>query len=336
MHKTGTSSLQLMLCQFKARLLSHGIYYSSGNTPHALASLLLNAKQPQWNAGGIQSALEDAERAGAKVAIFSNEVVSILSENQLGRLVSAFKGHELIFVLCLRNLASFLPSRWSQNCIRRDSQSLKAYIEQLCNGYSEHPDIDHPGIVERFMATGSHDIRLVSYDNALLVDDSVLRTLFKALEIPSECWVTGEQHLHVNKRLSPLDIELCRLLNGVLAERSRRPQDDLFKSVAEHRVCDAFFDIHERLLHIPDSLLIQYRTTLRATMETVDLLPVVTNHARQHDLQKLKYLFLNPGTSSFTQTTNEAYDLECSSIHWQDFYDSHKTSMNHLMAQWGF
>jgi hypothetical protein len=71
-------------------------------------------------------------------------------------------------------------------------------------------------------------------------------------------------------------------------------------------------------------------------METVDLLPVVTNHARQHDLQKLKYLFLNPGTSSFTQTTNEAYGLECSSIHWQDFYDSHKTSMNHLMAQWGF
>jgi hypothetical protein len=96
-------------------------------------------------------------------------------------------------------------------------------------------------------AARGRDVTAVSYDNAVATHGSVVPDLLRALAIPPDLIDAGQalqtrRHVRDDWRV----IELCRLFNGILADRWRMPQDDRCRSLAEHRGC-TFFDLAPKI-----------------------------------------------------------------------------------------
>ena len=162
MHKTATKSLQMLLHAQRALLRAPGVCYP-GTCFHHWS--LLGATDPDWDPSSCRDALDEATESGAETLVVSHETVSTMSEEPLHRLVGAFRGSDVTFVICVRPWADFLPACWAQDCLRRDRQPFHAYLAALCAA-DGHPALRFDLILDRMLATGAA-VRAVSYSNAL-------------------------------------------------------------------------------------------------------------------------------------------------------------------------
>lgn len=262
MHKTGTTSLQLLLHLNRGRLAEHGICYPDAGRQHH--NTFLAAKQPDWRPDRCAELI--ALAGNAEVLLLSGEVVSTLSADQFRRLRSGFAGYPVTFVICFRHWSGFLPSRWAQNCKRRDSQSFDRYVEEVTRD-AGHTDFWYDAVLDRAAAAEESEVVAVSFDNAERSGMEPLGAILRAVGLRSdmvdELVPTAARR---NKRLPWVFGELARLLNGAAAARLGIPQDELCHAIGAFRNVDALFDFGRRLTTLSPPLLARLRRSVRSRM----------------------------------------------------------------------
>jgi hypothetical protein len=241
MHKTGTTSIQQTLRNNTEELKKLG--YLAFVNPHEMWVLTEEDFDPIW----LRQQVEITKRDELKAIIFSAEFISILNSQQLNRLISVFEGNEIILVSCFRHWVSFLPSRWAQNCSRRDTQSFSTYLENLRVHADVHIDARFDLVVQRMIATNVKDIRIISYDNAILTD-SLLSTCLFAFDLP-EAFVNSVQkegdRYNVSKSVETT--ELIRLFNGVHSLQHSLEANALFLGLGQIVSFGVLYDFSRKI-----------------------------------------------------------------------------------------
>ena len=330
MHKTATKSLQNLLDAQRPLLRAHGVCYPFTRFHHGS---LLRAKHPDWDPSLCRDALDEAAESASETLVVSGETVSTLSEQQLHRLVGAFRGSDVTFVICMRPWADFLPSRWAQNCLRRDSQTFDAYLAAL-RATDGHPDLRFDLILDRMLATGAA-VRAVSYSNALTAPGGVIAAVLGAMDLPTPLVdaLLQSDPAWRHRRMTWQNVELCRLLNGSRAHRAGLPQDELFRSLGECRPCLKFFDTDQQL----DRLAPPLRETLAEAIAgyrtecMVD--SAIVPRAVRHRLQDAHGgLFVNrvDGRAFADESTVR---VTCTSVAWAEFSEAHRPIIDAALAQ---
>jgi hypothetical protein len=136
--KTGTSYLQHVLFQNRARLLADGIRYPADRPDsHFLAALDL--MRLPW--GGLEKEAVGAwERLAAQVrrwpstSVISHEILATASRAQIGSALDSL-GHgqdaEIHLVLSVRDLVRQIPAEWQENIKHRASLSYGRFLDQI-------------------------------------------------------------------------------------------------------------------------------------------------------------------------------------------------------------
>lgn len=237
-HKSGTTSFQTLMDASRERLRETGVFYPAG--PKGQHGAILNAMRSSWEDGALRAAVEAARAAGAHTLLMSAEVVASIGVAGFRRLAESLTDCDLSFLFVFRHWSSFLPSRWAQNCKRRDSQPLAAYVDSAL-AWEDHVDHRYDLVLSDCLDGAGASVIALSYDRAVEEYGSVVPALVATLCLPAALADAGEAG-RANVTSDREGIELVRLLNGALADRLDLPQDDLFVSRGEHRPCDTFFD----------------------------------------------------------------------------------------------
>lgn len=246
-HKSGTTSFQTLMDASRERLLEAGVYYPDG--PKGQHAAILNTKLPSWESGALRAAVEATLAAGAHTLLMSAEVVCSIGVAGFRRLAESLVDCDPCFVFVFRDWSTFLPSRWAQNCKRRDSQPLGAYIERVLS-WEEHIDHRFDLVLSHCQEGAGAPIVALSFDRAVAEHGSVVPTLVEALSLPAFL-KDGAAGAWANATADRDAIELVRLLNGVIADRLDLPQDDLFVGRGEHRQCGTLFNAAAALRSVP-------------------------------------------------------------------------------------
>lgn len=274
MHKTGTTSVQAFLDKSRKELLNHGVFVATESD--SALSHCLDVRLSSWTPSLIQRYLEEAQAKRCKTVIFSHEVVSIFSESQLKKLTSCFDGYDLTYVFCFRHWTSFLFSRWSQNCVRRDSQTFTEYLYELQKEGFNHVDWHHHLVIERALNSGTCCVKAVSFNNALQQPGGIVGAILMACEVESGPSVSAEnQLLTLNQGVDQTTRELCRLFNGVIASKLGLPQNELFYSIHKATICNTFFDLKERVKALESPLIGGLEGEIKESIEHLQLRPDV-------------------------------------------------------------
>ncbi len=221
MHKTGTTSIQSILASNAAKLAA--LNYRAIINP-----IQANAKNDKkFDRDWLQNQVAKARQDGINTLVISAEMISTFNREQISRLTHVFSGNEIIFILSLRHWAHFLPSRWATNCLRRDSQSFPAYFGALVNHQETHVEVAFDRIVEAISEAGQHELRIISYDNAI-AGKGLLPVFFSAIGLPGNFGVTEGALPRQNKRLDHMDTELIRIFNGTYALKNGHVLNELF------------------------------------------------------------------------------------------------------------
>ena len=251
MFKTATTTAQRVMTRERDLMLESGLYYPPKTAP---ANHILNVRRPDWSPEPVLDQVRAAQALGCDRVIFSGEAVSILSADEAARLRACLAGHQVRFVFSFRHWADYLPSRWSTYSLRRDSQPLSAYIRKLRTEFPMHIDLRFHQLVERFSAVGD-DFRAVSYCNEKARGQSVVAALFQALDLPSELAASLLQSARFeNTRRAWDQVELLRLLNGVVARHLGLNQDDLCHSIGTFGTGNIPFVLERHLDEIPPDI----------------------------------------------------------------------------------
>lgn len=244
MHKTGTTSIQKILRNKNKDLVQLG-YLSFINLPKMNAKNKKNF-DPAW----IREQICLAEKEGIKSIIFSSETISTFNLKQMLTFLDIFSNHYVIVVACFRHWIGFLPSRWAQNCSRRDSQSFPEYINYLKNNnnYESHIDARFDLVISTIEEARPHDIRLISYDNAVATD-SLVQIMLSCFDLPKSFVDTQhKKSIYYNSRQKLEITELVRLFNGVYSLKYNNIQNELFESVNHAIPVTEFYDFSKLVI----------------------------------------------------------------------------------------
>ncbi len=319
MHKTGTTTLQHYLFRNRGLLRANGIYY---HDDHMVSSFVLNAKTDDWTGAECARQLRLAREAGCDVLLLSTEVVSGLSSDQMMRMAACFDGCDLTFVFAFRHWASFWPSRWAQYCQRRDTQSFASYVAMMSSD-THHINRRFDLVIERASAVGK--VKAISYDNAISAGGDILPVLLDALEVQPPAALPAARS---NVRQPWQVTELCRLLNGGLADRLGVEQDEMVMSTGAHRHCSTSFFLLEPVKRLDPGL----KRELFSAIES----RAVTRRVSQRDVPAdveaaldgpLAHHFLNR-VDGRAFASPACPEVRCTDCTWEDFAAAHP----HLMA----
>ncbi|WP_141245152.1 hypothetical protein [Mesorhizobium sp. WSM3860] len=332
MHKTATKSLQSLLYQKRALLIERGIYYPDIGAPHHHS--LLSTKRKGWSPEVCTNEIRNAEDAGAHSLILSAEGVSILSAGQFRQLSNTFRGHDLTYIFCLRHWAGYMPSRWSQYCRRRDTQTFADYVAAASNPTLRHVDLHFDDVLGNAITSADCGLKVVSYNNALATD-GVLAALLSAFDFDdSLVSALNDEETWTNARDAWRTVEISRLLNGVLASRRGLRQNELFLAVGERRACSEFFDLSSRFAMVDAQLMSDLGDMLEDRAEVIRLPGTVGSDVESSLNSKyLRHvtnpidgkLFATPGWSEVTATD----------ITWEEFEGKSQTIMNRALSEIG-
>lgn len=229
LHKTGTTAVQHILASAGPALMAAGFLYPG--TGHVQHSHLLDTRSDRWHEDLVLEPLAEARRQGAHTLLLSGEVVSKLDARQLARLVRALGGVEVRLVFGVRHWWGFWPSRWKQNCRRRDSQCFHTYLEKVTDPGLRHPDTRFDALLERAasMAPGIAAVSVEAAGSPVKMIEAVLAACGLPAALAARLCA-----LPTKGNISPpvREIELMRLANGCIASRLGLPQDALFHSIA--------------------------------------------------------------------------------------------------------
>lgn len=326
MHKTGTTSIQAFLNQSKKALLDHGVLVAS--EPNSGLSQCLDVRLGSWTPYLIQGYLEAAKAKKCKAVIFSHEVVSIFSESQFKTLTSCFDDYDLTYVFCFRHWTSFLFSRWSQNCIRRDSQTFSEYLDELQKEGLNHVDWQHQLVIERALNSGRCCLNAVSFDNALKQTGGVLGAILKACGVEHGPSINkNNQLLILNQGVDQTVRELCRLFNGVIANKLGYPQNELFHSIHKAKICNIFFDLETRIKVLEASLIGRFERRINEYIEHLELKPDIFETNLVSLERYLKY-FTNAIDNKIYWQVEAQSTLSFSGLNWSGFEDQDSESIN--------
>ena len=238
MHKTGTTSFQNWL-RLNALALEKSAVRAFVTPPQ------VNAKNREaFDADWLVRQTDAAKRDGVARVLVSSEVISTFNLAQWHELLEPLQGCPVTVVTVFRHWTSFLPSRWAQNCRRRDAQSFPRFLERLL-GADIQDGLQFDKVLLKPARLGIQDIRAISYDNA-----SASNTLLKTLHDACGLGILAREPVHSARRNPSLPrpiVEKIRLFNGVRSEVERRNPDDLFDSQSEQLAVDIFFDDAARI-----------------------------------------------------------------------------------------
>ena len=310
MFKTGTTSLQQSLNAKRFELSKEGIFYPYSEIGQH--SYILNVRNPLWSGDALREIAFEAERKGAELILFSGESVSALSQSQFDRLTACFEGWPVEYVFCFRHWSTYLPSRWAQNCIRRDSQTFEEYLENALNSALSHFDARFDLILTRAASSGASNVHAVSWDLAKSGNESVPVAVLRAASIEERIirQITNQSQW-LNQRLDFLNVEMCRILNGVSTNMLGLVQNELFWVYADHQECSGFFDYFKLLHKISPEDRDIFVSTMEATGISEITLPkfdeleglLFDNHAHRFTNVIGQQLFGNAGTADLVYKT---------------------------------
>lgn len=246
MHKTGTTSVQktLMCNDSGLELLGYRTFI---NLPQMNAKNI-DSFNPDW----LREQTKVAEKNGMTAIIFSAEVISTFNLKQLSSFLDAFYGYEVNLIACFRHWVGFLPSRWMQNCKRRDAQSFRKYLDQLKIHEDKHIDARFDLVVQRMIMTQPNNIKLISYNNSIL-SDSLVPTVLSSFDLPQNFVekITASKNRY-NTRIDINSVEIIRLFNGIFSQKNVLEYDDLFFSIYHAIPVKRFYDFHAKINTILD------------------------------------------------------------------------------------
>ncbi len=328
MHKTGTTSLQAALAANRELLLAHGIVCPSVRAVPVRA--IRSAEDATWQAT-VRGLVEDAARLRAHTVLISHETLSTFSAEHLRAVAACLDGHDIRYVACFRHWSGFLPSRWTQNCMRRDAQTFEEYLAMVCDPVAPHIDHRFDLVLARATdAFGASAVAAVSYDAAVERDGSALRDLLRALGLPDGIVSALARAERVNARRDWRLTELTRLFNGLIAERLGLPQNGLCRAVRDAVPCDEFFDLRpliERLDAASSARLLELLDVERYEL-TRDV-PSVDTAAR--GLDAYAALFTNAGGPVFR--THQPIRLTTTNLTWAEFRNADPALVDRAAAQ---
>ena len=320
MHKTGTTSIQSVLNSSKAALQAGGcLFVSEANNG---LSHCLDVRLDDWRVEKARFFIDQALRLGCKTLLLSHEVVSAFSSAQFKQLTDCFYDCDLSYVFFFRHWSEFLPSRWSQYCLRRDTQTFRQYLTALQESACRHIDWNQALVLDRAIESGRCSVQAVSYNNAVMKDGSVVPGFLRLCGVASglklSISLTDEQ---LNQRAKTETVELLRLFNGVVANQQGLAQNDLFQSIYESRQCGGFFDLATTLQTLEPAVKQRWEQTIESTS---------TSHVfdsgqwREPEKRLLGHekRFVNAagsGAIHAPESYNNPSTVVASSLTWEDF-----------------
>ncbi len=184
---------------------------------------VLNPRRVQKFPGAMQRLREDlleAERAGARFALLSAEVVAHLSGDQLTEIREGLKPWQVTPLLILRRWEESLISRYAQNILAGDWQGLPAWVASLTTKGQRHPDADFAFVVQRLrQAFGRVHVAPYESDAALQLLQTVVGSY---VSVPgSVAPISGRN----NQRLGWKERETLRFVNSVVGGALGRAPD---------------------------------------------------------------------------------------------------------------
>lgn len=316
MHKTGTTTIQHFLSEQKDALAKLGV------TAFPLPPEI-NVRAPEhFDPDLIRRKLRLVEAAGAKTVLYSSEAVSTFSSDALAQLIEAFDGREVSFVVFFRHWATFLPSRWAQNCWRRDAQSFPAYFSELESNRAENIDARFDLVLKRLLGVRPADLKVISYDNAL-ASEGVLRAFLRAISADLAALAPDLQETPwLNRRTSHRRTDFIRLLNAARSALLGVDPNELFRANIEARPVGRFFD-HFRIAPQVEAQAPDLSREIRAALaETQKYMLLDASRPRFREWRSLvadvAAPFLTNGIDGeiFHERIND--DVICSSLEWDD------------------
>lgn len=236
MHKTGTTSLQHALLANPDRLRSLD-YQVMVNPPQIMVK-----NEQAFDSRWLARQAHQAAVSGKKALIISAEAISTFNGQQLRKIYESLRGFDPCVVVAFRHWNSFLPSRWKQNCKRRDAQSFFSYLFNMAKHEETHIEANYAKVMENIQKGGFDNIRALSYDNGQ-ASGNLVAALLLAMDIPVEmAKQIGEQGQAVHRSRSTLYYDACRLFNGAYSLAIGSNPNDLFFSILQHRKVDSFYD----------------------------------------------------------------------------------------------
>lgn len=318
--KTGSTSLQQLLHNNRDLLAEEGIIYPFNEIGQH--SYVLNARNPDWDAAYLRSIALKAQKKNAKILLLSGEAVSALSQSQFKQLTACFEAWPTEYVFCFRHWASYLPSRWKQNCKRRDSQTFEEYLKHVTNPELAHFDLRYDLILSRAKISGAKAIRSISWDNAMGEDGSAIPEILSALGFNQNLilrLITKSEWLH--KTNTTINIDICRILNGLMDYKSKKKANELFWAYANHKECMHFHDIEYLIPRIDPKFkqLIEERLKKKGT--SIIEIPNFDN-MEEYLFEKHADTFVNiKNKRIFNINSNSETYLAHYALQWQNFID---------------
>jgi hypothetical protein len=277
-HKTGTTGFQTALRRHAVRLQASGT--SILVTPRQAHAGAPAKFEPQW----LRARANAARADGMARLVLSHEVISVLSTDELEVLMSALDGTDFRYVVAFRHWTSFLPSRWRQNCRRRDAQSFRRFMSWFDACHPDKNPFDFASIPMRARAAGITDLRLLSWDDDGEGALGLLHPLWRACDLEEAGLPATPNGLSrllagrggANRSGAPEIEDRVRLFNFLRARDAGLAENALFDRLCGIGPEPDFFDqgeVVERALKNDPALWREIDAKLSSASEEVTLVP---------------------------------------------------------------
>ncbi len=238
MHKTATTAVQAWLQGNRAQLEQAGILIS------VHGPRLLNGTSTPDARHQFSEDMKMKERQGYHTLITSSEIFSLFDQTRSGDLLSTLSGHKTKLILCFRHWTGFLPSRWQQNCYRRDTMAFGEFLNRMLYEGSARFGMRMDLVLRNLRAEDFDEVGVLSYDNALASSGGVTPCVLNAMGVPDHliCQL-AEQPEYINRTSQKIRADEMRLLNGIWAKYLGLPQNEMFEKMGRHMPVEDFFDL---------------------------------------------------------------------------------------------
>jgi hypothetical protein len=217
-HKTGTTYIQARLDAARDRLREAGVVYptvwraSATVASHRRLFERIRNRELEALQGELAEVTDDADA----LVILSSEDLQYLDEREVRVLAGVLRTTEVTIVYYCRRWSELLPSCWQERIKHGDDQPLAEFLLPL-TAHAHRSTIANYGIVlDRYVGVfGLANVRVVSYSN--VVDSQLdLAEHFAATFLPPlPGGLQPGMTTRPNASLSPVDIEMVRLLNAL-------------------------------------------------------------------------------------------------------------------------